>query len=201
MKKISISIAAILIALNATAQGSFNDSIALSRNRLKQNAMVVLGGCAAANIATGFIAANNTVGDTKYFWRMNAYWNFVNLGLAGFGYVAAQKGFGKTYSLSGNYTAQKSIERLYLVNAGLDVAYIAGGLLLVNKGNKETIVDKKDQYHGYGKSIAAQGAFLLLMDGALVLLHHKNTTAVKSRQGQVWLNVGPGIVALNVSFR
>ena len=201
MKKISISIVALLVVFSATAQAGFNDSIALRRNRLKQGAMVVLGSFAAANIASGFVAANNTSGEAKYFWHMNAYWNCINLGIAGLGYVAIQNGFGKQYTLAGNYKQQKTIERLYLINAGLDVVYITGGLLLVNKGNNEAEPDRQDQYKGYGKSIAAQGAFLLLMDGVLAALHHKNTLALKAHNNLVSLNIGPGMVALQVAFR
>ena len=190
----------LLAATTLFAQQSFSDSIALCRTRLTQHAMVTLGSFAVTNIATGFIAANNTTGQPRYFWQMNAYWNFFNLGIAGLGYIGTLKNLHRQYSFADNYKAQKSMEKLYMVNFGLDIAYITGGFLLRAKGNNETTVQLKDQYKGYGTSIAAQGGFLLVMDGVMVMLHHKNTLQLRNKMKNVAISAGPGAMAVSYTF-
>jgi hypothetical protein len=198
--KNAIFIPLLFVATAIFAQQNFNDSIAISRTRLTQHAMVTLGSFAAANIATGFIAANNNSGEARYFWQMNAYWNFFNLGIAGLGYIGTFKALDRKYSFADNYKAQKSIERLYMVNFGLDIVYITGGILLRAKGNSETTAHLQDQFKGYGTSIIAQGSFLLLMDGVMVMLHHKNTLRLGDRMKNVAINVGVGAMAVSYAF-
>ncbi len=123
--------------------------------------MVTLGAWATANIASGFIIASQTQGEAKYVWRMNAYWNFINLGLAGMGYLNARKSMMKKSGLADNLTAQQSIEKLYVFNLGLDLVYITGGFYLRERGNSQTKANSRDQFKGYGTSIAIQGGFLL----------------------------------------
>ena len=85
----------IVIALAGTtgvlAQQGFDDSLARSRNTLTKDAMLGLGSFAVVNIATGFIVAGETQGETRYFWRMNGYWNLVNLGVAVMGYLGSER--------------------------------------------------------------------------------------------------------------
>ena len=52
---------------------------------------LTLGSYALANIAIGAVAASQTSGESAYFHRMNAYWNLVNLGIAGVGLLGARK--------------------------------------------------------------------------------------------------------------
>ncbi|MFI5153250.1 MAG: DUF6992 family protein, partial [Chitinophagales bacterium] len=76
MKHFACFCFAILLMCQLNAQSNFNDSISIARNKLTQKAMIVLGSWSVMNISTGFILANQTSGETEYFWRMNAYWNF-----------------------------------------------------------------------------------------------------------------------------
>lgn len=62
-----------------------------------------------------------------------------------------------------------AIEKIYLFNAGLDVAYIAGGFYLREKANSN--ISKYDRYKGYGKSIILQGSGLFLFDGIMYIIH------------------------------
>jgi hypothetical protein len=93
---------------------------------------------------------------------MNAYWNLVNLGIAGFGYWQASQ-----VSLMANFwevlVAQQQIEKILLANAALDFGYIALGLYLIERGRRM----EKEKWIGFGKSILLQGAFLLLFDAIL----------------------------------
>jgi hypothetical protein len=186
--------------VSTQAQKTFNDSIAESRNRLTKNAMIVLGGWAVANIASGFIVANNTNGEAKYVWRMNAYWNFINLGLAGLGYIGTRKLMSRKYEYADNLEAQQNIEKLYVFNAGLDLAYIAGGFYLRERGNRETDPDKINQFKGYGTSIIIQGGFLLMMDCVMYTLHHRNTRRMNNKIKQIEINAGPGGLGMIYHF-
>ena len=107
MKRLIFPVLFIVTLGSASGQASFNDSLAQSRNRITQKAMLTLGAWAGANIAAGFIIASQTQGEAKYVWRMNAYWNFINLGLAGMGYLNARKAMMKPSGLTANLTAQQ----------------------------------------------------------------------------------------------
>jgi hypothetical protein len=200
MKRLFFLIVLIFTAGLALSQSSFNDSLAQSRNRITQKAMLTLGAWATANIASGFIIASQTQGEAKYAWRMNAYWNFINLGLAGMGYINARKSMMKKFGLADNLTAQQSIEKLYVFNLGLDLVYITGGFSLRERGNSQNKINSRDQFKGYGTSIAIQGGFLLLMDGVMIMLHHKNTIRLNNKIRQIELNAGPGGLGMVYHF-
>jgi hypothetical protein len=190
MKKLILLTATLFCVAQLFAQRSFNDSIASSRTKLTKNAMLTLGGWAAANIATGFIIAGKTEGEAKYFWRMNGYWNIVNLGLAGMGYAGTRKLQSAT-SLSANLKQQHKVEKLYLLNVGLDLVYITGAFYLKERGKSRPTQKQRDQLRGYGNSILLQGGFLLILDGVMYTLHHKNTLKVNKKLEQLELNAGP----------
>ena len=200
MKKIHTLLVGLFLFLSADAQHDFNDSIAYSRNRTTQKAMIVLGSCAALNIASGFIIAGQTQGEAKYFWRMNAYWNLVNGGLAVMGYIGARKAMARKYDLAGNEKAQLSSEKLYTFNLGLDLAYIAGGFFLREKGMNTSNIKSQDQLKGYGSSIVVQGGFLLLMDGVMIVLHHKNSIRLNNKLKSLELGAGPEGLGLTYTF-
>jgi hypothetical protein len=191
----------VCIALSgfSIAQKNFNDSIAQSRNHTTRTAMITLGGWALANIASGFIIAGNAQGEARYAWRMNGYWNFINLGLAGMGYLNAVKAASRKYSFADNEEAQATLEKIYVLNFGLDVAYIAGGFYLRERGLSVSTIKSADELRGYGSSIIVQGGFLLLMDGLMIRLHHKNTARMNKKLRQFDLDAGPG--GLGVSYR
>lgn len=122
---------------------------------------LTLGSYALANIAVGAIGASQTTGETKYVHRMNVYWNLVNLGIAGAGLLGARKR-SPDETLGQAVRQHENMKQVLLVNAGLDVAYIVGGAYLRERGRSRP--DKADQLRGYGKSIMAQGGFLLAFD-------------------------------------
>ncbi len=182
------------------SQQGFNDSLAHSRNQITKTAMITLGSWAAANIAAGFIVAGQTEGETKYFWKMNAYWNLVNGGLAIMGYLSVRKTMAKKYGFSENETEQLALEKLYAFNLGLDLAYIATGFFLREKGTNSTNMKSRDQLKGYGTSIIVQGGFLLIMDGIVLSLHHKNSVRLNNKIKNLELNAGPNGFGLRYSF-
>jgi len=200
MKQFTCFCFAILLVGQLHAQQNFNDSISQARNKLTRDAMIVLGSWSVVNIASGFILANQSSGETEYFWRMNAYWNFINLGLAGLAYMNTMRMMNKHYGFEENLRQQYGMEKLYLFNAGLDLFYIAGGIALHEHGITESDPKSLDQFKGYGKSIVFQGGFLLLMDLIMYSLHHKNTKRMLDKLQHVELTGGLGSVGVLLKF-
>lgn len=148
------------ISVSASAQQNFHDSIAITRATLQKNNMWVLAAWAGANIMQGSISASNTSGNDHYFHQMNAYWNTVNLAIAGIGLYAAKKQLAGIHTAERNWTEQQKIEKLLLFNTGLDAAYIMTGLYLRERGTRLN----HDQPIGYGNSLLLQGGFLFVFD-------------------------------------
>lgn len=142
-----------------------------NQTRLDYNkkGMLILGLWAAGNMAVGGVMAGRTSGEIKGFHQMNMYWNSVNLAIAGFGYYQATKETPGS-EFWATMDAQQGIEKILLVNAALDVAYMAGGMFLLERGKR---LDK-DQFKGFGKSIVLQGAFLMGFDVVMYLFHNQN---------------------------
>jgi len=90
--------------------------------------------------------------------------------------------------------------KLYAFNFGLDLAYIAAGFFLREKGVNETNLKSQDQLKGYGSSIILQGGFLLLMDGVMIWVHHKNSVRLNNKLRGLDLAMGPGGLGLRYSF-
>ncbi|WP_420147541.1 DUF6992 family protein [Spirosoma sp.] len=123
---------------------------------------LTLGGFALANIAVGAVAAGQTTGETKYFHKMNIYWNLVNLSIAGLGLLGSRNARADSETLADAVRRHENMKQLLLINAGLDVAYVIGGAYLQERANSRP--NKADQLRGYGKSVMVQGGFLLAFD-------------------------------------
>lgn len=132
--------------------------------------MVVLGGWSAANLIYSGIATGQTTGSTKYFHQMNVMWGGINLGLAALGYLGTRNKDGP--SLAQSLKHQAGIEKTYLLNLGLDVAYMAGGFYM--KERSKNTVKNADKFKGYGESIILQGAALFVLDGVLFAVHNRH---------------------------
>lgn len=141
--------------------------------KIRKTGMLILGSWAVGNLLIGSIGRQNTVGTQKYFHEMNAFWNVVNLGIAGAGYYFTLKG-DVPASSAAFMSDQISFQKILLFNAGLDIAYIVGGLYMLEKSKNS--LDKADRWKGYGRSLLLQGAFLLSFDLILHQVHQKNTT-------------------------
>ena len=127
--------------------------------------MYVLGSWAIANMATGAMGWSRNTGSDKYFHQMNFFWNTVNLGIAGFSmYSFSQL---NPWMLSNQEIIERHmrIQNLYLINAGLDIAYLGTGFLLRHLSGRNE--NRADQLMGYGNSVILQGGFLFLFDGVM----------------------------------
>ena len=75
-------------------------------------------------------------------------------------------------------------ENLYLINAGLDILYMAGGAWMIHAaGNNEK---RHDMLKGYGQAVILQGAFLFLFDltkFAIQYNHRLNFTETTTNLG------------------
>jgi hypothetical protein len=169
-----------VFAQNISELQDFNE-IRISYN---EKGMLILGGWAVGNMIWGGIAAGQTSGQTKAFHQMNMYWNSVNLLIAGFGYWQATKENPGT-DFWATMDAQQSMEKILLFNAALDVAYIAGGMYLKERGLR---IDK-DKFVGFGKSIILQGAFLLTFDAMMYTFHHTHAKELPQIVNQI--SLGP----------
>jgi hypothetical protein len=174
MKKI-FTIILVMICSFAFAQDSLK-SFNYSRNQITTTGMEVLGSWAIANIGVGAVGwANSAGGSNKYFYQMDVLWNMINLGAAIQGFTGARKNKNKLYTPAESLKEQQKIEKIFLINGGLDVVYIGTGLYLKHQGD----IKNSDQLRGYGSSIILQGAFLLLFDGTMYNAQRHNGSKLR----------------------
>jgi hypothetical protein len=145
----------------------------------ERRAMLQLGTWAVGNIALGSVlAARSKNAENKAFHQMNAGWNLVNLAIAGFGYYSSQQSVPTDLTawvlLEKNYGLQKT----FLFNAGLDIGYMAGGALLMER-SKNTIKNP-ERLRGFGKSVILQGGFLFVFDVAHFFVIKADNQALKN---------------------
>lgn len=137
------------------------------RNKITRNGMIALGGWSAANLIYSGIATGQTHGTTLYFHQMNVMWGGINLGFAALGYLSLKNKDGLT--LVQSLKQQIGIEKTYLLNIGLDAAYVATGLYLKERARSRANPQK---LKGWGESIMLQGAALFLLDATMFALHN-----------------------------
>ena len=184
----------IILSFSASAQKNFQDSIAAERSKLQIHNMWILGAWAGANIIQGSISAGNTSGSDHYFHQMNAYWNTFNLAIAGLGLWAAKKQLAGEHTLARNLKEQHQTEKILLLNAGLDVAYIMTGLYLKEHGNRLN----SDQPRGYGNSLLLQGGFLLVFD---IIQYAENRRMGKELEKNTGWQIVPTQNGLGLAYR
>ena len=180
MKTAAILLLLTSLAATAGAQSSGTQSVGdpqntldafnARRQRAQRIGMIALASWAGLNIAGGsalyfFDEANQS------FHQMNAMWNVVNAGLATGGLIGASREL-TGWDLTRSIEAQHNLEKVYLVNAGLDLGYIMGGLFLAQLGDEYPA--RADQFEGWGYSIALQGGFLMLFDAVMFIVHRRN---------------------------
>ena len=127
-----------------------------------RTSMVVLGTWAAGSILTSSLLVGQHSGEERSFHTMNIGWNAVNLGIAAWGYWQATRPSNEPLTTHSAGKDQQRIEKILLFNAGLDLAYCASGLYMLERGRNRPTPDT--QLAGFGKSLILQGAFLFLFD-------------------------------------
>ena len=160
--------------MSAFAQQPSLKTFNKERKRITKTGIKVLAGYSAANIIYGSIAAGQATGSNKYFHEMNAIWNGITLGITSIGFLIAKKE--GTLSYGESLKKQQHLEKLFLFNTGLDVAYIVGGAYLKERAKKTT--KNPLRLKGYGESVMLQGGVLLLFDGVMYAIHNRHGKAL-----------------------
>ncbi|MCY7291396.1 MAG: hypothetical protein LH615_04360, partial [Ferruginibacter sp.] len=173
-KKTTLSFVSICFATILFAQQSSLNNYNKEREKISKKGIKVLAGYSVANIIYGSIAASQANSSNKYFNEMNAIWNGITLGIVGLGYLTAKKEGVLSYNES--IKKQHGVEKLFLFNAGLDLAYIAGGAYL--KERSKTTDKNRIRLKGYGESVMLQGGVLLLFDAIMYAIHNKHGKAL-----------------------
>lgn len=135
-------------------------------------------------------------GSTRYFHEMNAGWGAVNLVIAGLGYWASTKADPGSFDLAASVNEQHKIQKILLLNTGLDVGYMLGGAYLIERSKNTT--NKPERLEGFGKSILLQGAFLFVFDIGTYLIHQRSNSELDTLLNS--LQVGPGGIGLQLQF-
>lgn len=162
-----------------------------SRQNINQNAMLVLGSWAVGNILLGTYGNFKAKNEAKYFHQFNAFWNTVNLGIAAFGYFNAINSNPANLTNLEILKEYSSLQNFFLLNAGLDVAYIMTGFYLKEKSKNSA---KSDMLRGYGNSLLLQGGFLFLFDVALYFIHKNNANVLLYPNLESLISGGIGVV-------
>ncbi|HOW25003.1 MAG TPA: hypothetical protein PK711_04970 [Bacteroidales bacterium] len=159
----------LIIAFTAAGQTDYREFYSKSIT-VNNTGMYVLGAWAVLNIATGAAGWATGSGTTKYFHQMNLFWNTVNLSIAGIALISNARIDPLELSPEQMLEKHTQMERLYLINAGLDVLYIGTGFLLKHFSHQST--KRHDLLQGYGNSMILQGGFLLLFDAIMYSIQH-----------------------------
>ncbi|MFZ9977797.1 MAG: DUF6992 family protein [Candidatus Kapaibacteriota bacterium] len=175
----------------AEQSDSLLHSFNLERMSIQQTGMQTLGIWALTNIAIGTYASMTTSGERQSFWQMNAGWNIVNVGIAGMGYFSQSI----PTTLSATIHEQSSIETLLAFNAGLDIAYIIGGLYMKEKANTS---DTPERLRGFGNAIMLQGAFLFIFDAILYGVHAHHGSSLPTIIQSMYISTQG--IGLNITF-
>jgi hypothetical protein len=176
----------LILTAGITLGQDANDFYSISQQTNKTG-MYVLGTWALTNIATGAYGWNRYDGSQKYFYQMNLMWNAVNLGIAGYALYSFSQNDPLTMTAAEMLRDHVKKENLFLINAGLDLIYIGGGLYmrhLASQGYK-----RAEMLKGYGTSVILQGGFLMVFDLAMYII-----------QRQHRLSYDPGIFSLKLGL-
>jgi hypothetical protein len=197
MRKFILFISAILLTNTITAQQVDLLKFEKERVRMQKNAMIVLGSWSAANLVVSGIATDTRDKEARYFHQMNVMWGGINLAIAGLGYWGAGREKIDNPTLASVLKHQNKTEKTFLLNAGLDVLYVGGGILMKATSDNQKIPER---FEGYGNSIILQGGFLLVFDAINYAIHRKHGKLLKGMVEKVSLNAGPGSFSLTYQF-
>jgi len=188
-----------LVCVSITVYPQQVDLLKFEKERIgySKNAMLVLGGWSAANIIASGIATNTSNTEMRYFHQMNVMWGGINLAIAGLGYWGAGREKIDNPTVASVLKHQNKSEKTFLINTGLDVLYIGGGLAMNKLSDNQKNPAK---FKGYGNSIMLQGGFLLVFDAVNYAIHRKHGKKLNGLVDKITLNAGPGSVSLVYIF-
>jgi hypothetical protein len=162
----------LLLPFASQAQPATLQALYLERLELVQLASLVLATWAMGNIMISSLNLPKASRNKRYFHQMNIIWNIVNLALAGYSAYTSFTDNAALLTLAREVREHFLLERILLLNVGLDAAYIMTGLYLQERSDRSM---KPERLHGYGSSLLLQGSFLLLFDLAFYFLLNTHT--------------------------
>jgi hypothetical protein len=148
-------------------------SLFMARELVVGRGLAVLSGWALLNlIGSGYLVRGaDRRYEPYYFHGMNVGWGAVNAALACWGILNLHFRVPAGLGLAELLRNQLYYENLFLLNAGLDVAYIMTGAYLRALAAAPQ-QPRPERMLGFGRSLWVQGGFLLIFDAAMwVLLH------------------------------
>lgn len=152
-----------------TPQTSRPELSAWNARRLGVNraSMIVLGAWALGNLAVGSVGFATASDERVRFLHLgNAAWNVVNLALATIGLISDWGKDPASFDARQSLEAISTQQKVLLVNAGLDVAYLATAAFLWQRG--DATADAR--LVGLGQALLIQGGFLLVFDVVCAVL-------------------------------
>jgi len=150
---------------------SFADSFKVyEQHRMVANA-------AGAEVICGWGLANLAGSAAGYFTAKQDEWKYFHLGNAAFGLANTAVGYSRVLVLRWQavtpaggkiaYSRYKAEKKRHLMGLGTDVVFMAGGIAL----SRFTGTGNDAAYHGLGKSMVLQGAFLAVYDNIMLISH------------------------------
>ncbi|MGY3089126.1 hypothetical protein ACVWYF_002166 [Hymenobacter sp. UYAg731] len=148
-------------------------SLFMARELLLGRGLAVLAAWVLLNLVGSgyYLAHSDRRHEPFYFHGMNVGWGLVNAGLAAWGILHLHFVAPAGLTVAELFQTQLFNENLFLLNAGLDVAYIMTGYYLraraLGPGQALPV-----RMLGFGRSLWVQGGFLLVFDAAMWSLLH-----------------------------
>lgn len=172
----------------------FHDIKRIHRQKIE---MKVLGGWSIVNIATSLALVNSATGEDIYFNQMNIAWNVFNISIASIGYLNALKEKPSVMAMD-VFQRQLKLEKSLLLNTGLDVAYVFGGLWMLERAKTFKNPKEFDRLRGFGRSLILQGSFLFLFDLSLYIIEASHASKLKEAMSLFFMRRGQ--LGMNISF-
>jgi hypothetical protein len=125
---------------------------------------------------------------------MNLGWGVVNGVLAGVSLVHFKKSKPSGLDFAQTVREQQKIEKLFLINGGLDLAYLGAGAWMLEKSKTNT--PKPEQWKGFGNSLLLQGGFLLVFDVINYAIHSHHGKILNRELEKISIETGPAGLSL-----
>ncbi|MBL8955925.1 MAG: hypothetical protein JNK82_34440 [Myxococcaceae bacterium] len=156
------------LVLALTVSTASIDDWNVERLATNRNGMFVLGGWAVANLVGGAIGFGVATDETwRYFHLGNLVWNGVNVALAVVGLISNWKPDDQPLDLKDAMKGSQNLEKVFFLNVGLDVAYLATAAFLWQRGDATN--DRR--FVGFGQALLLQGGFLFAFDLVMAFLN------------------------------